>query len=242
MAHREELLQTGAVSSVFLGILVGLGYFQQLYFPGAFTDPILVAVALVPILFFLAVTGRLYRLSGGGFEIVLQEQARKFISPDAATEVDVEPERLDAKVRTAEIEDMKRRAPTALTFELEKTDYYVRGAILDYLETLETLRYVVFQDANGRFEGYSPVLDFIRLVQNYDVGVVEKIENREILDMEIVHTESIKSDSSNEECLRAMDDYDVNELAVVDSDGKFTGVVTQDEIIRKLVSSAITEV
>lgn len=48
MAHREELLQTGAVSSVFLGILVGLGYIQQLYFPGAFTDPVLVAVALVP--------------------------------------------------------------------------------------------------------------------------------------------------------------------------------------------------
>lgn len=180
-------------------------------------------------------------MSGGGFEIVLQKQARKFISPDAATEVDVGPERLDAKVRASEIEDMKRRAPTALTFELEKTAYYDRMAILDYLETLETLRYVVFLDADGEFEGYSPVLDFIRLVRNNDVEIVEKIENREILDMEIVHTESIKSDSSNEECLRAMDDHDVNELAVVKSDGKFKGVVTQDETIRKLMTSAITE-
>lgn len=242
MEHREELLQTGAVSGVFLGILVGLGYIQQLYFPGAFTDPILVAVALVPILFFLAVTGRLNRLSGGGFEIDLQKQARKFISPDAATEVDVKPERLDAKVRTSEIEKIKRRSPTALTFELEKEGYYNREAILDYLESLETLRYVVFLDTEGGFEGYSAVLDFIRLVQNYDVPIVEKIENRKILDLEIVHTESIKSDSTNEDCLRAMEEHDVNELAVVNSDGKFKGVVTQDDIVRKLMSSAITEV
>lgn len=155
--------------------------------------------------------------------------------------MDVKPERLDAKVRTSEIEKIKRRSPTALTFELEKEGYYNREAILDYLESIETLQYVIFLNAEGEFEGYSAILDFIRLVQNYDVQIVEKIENRKILDLEIVHTKSIKIDSTNKECLLAMEDHAVTELAVVNSDGKFKGIVAQNDIIRKLMSSAITE-
>ncbi len=242
MTHTEELLQTGAVSAAFLSILLGLGFLQQEYVSGAFTDPVLVVIALIPILFFLATTGRLQRFSGGGFEIVLQEQARKFVSPDASEKIEVEPQRLDAKIRTSELDKIKQRSPTALTFELEKQGFYSHGAIETYLETLDTLRYVVFTDADDRFCGYSTVSDFRRLTEHYTVDVVDEIESGEILDRGIVRTGSIPSDSTNEDGLRAMDARDIDEMAVVNPDGRFVGVVTQDAIIRKLMSSALTEV
>lgn len=242
MAHEEEMLQAGAVSLAFLGLLLGLGYLQREYFAGEPIDPVLVVISLVPVLFFLATTGRLQRFSGGGFEIVLQEQAHKFISPDAAEKIDVEPERLDPKMGLAELAKIKRRSPTALTLELDKRGFYDEYAILEYIEALETLRYVVLTDADDRFQGYSAVADFIRLLNNQIVDVVAEIESGEIVDNEVVYTQSIHRNSTNEECLRAMNAHRVDELAVVDSDGRFVGVMTQDAIIRELMSSAIASV
>jgi predicted transcriptional regulator len=72
--------------------------------------------------------------------------------------------------------------------------------------------------------------------------VVDEIETGEIIDRAIVRTEAIGSDSTNRECLQEMDDRNVTELAVVDSENTFVNIVTQDAIIRKLMSSALSEV
>lgn len=242
MAQWEEIIQTTVVSVYFLVIFMGLGVLDQTYLSGAFTNPTLVGVALVPVLLFLAVTGRLQRFSGGGFEVVLQEQARKFVSPDASEEVDVNPERLDPKIRESELGKIKERAPTGLTFELGREGFYELGAIEEYLEALETLRYVVFTNADGQFEGYAPVDAFSRLLANFEVDVVHEIETGEITDRPIVRTDAIRSDSTNKECLQKMDDREVDELAVVNSDKSFVGVITQNAIIRKLMSSALRDV
>lgn len=187
-------------------------------------------------------TGRLQRFSGGGFEIVLQEQARKFVSPDAYEPVDADPARLDAKVRTSELAEIRERAPTGLTIELEREGFYAESAIRDYLESLETLRYVVFTDADGQFEGYAPVDSIRQLLENVEVNVVDEIETGDIIHRATVRTDAIGNDSTNRECLQEMDDRDVTELAVVDSEKNFVNIVTQDAIIRKLMSSALSEV
>lgn len=242
MRNRTEFLQAGLLSVVFLVLVVGLGLLEQEYAVGTFTNPVLVVVALVPIVVFLAATGRLQRFSGGGFEIELQAQARKFVTPDASRTIDVDPERLDAKNQTGALATVKQRAPTTLTFELGRQGFYVHGAIEAYLDGLETLNYVVFTDADDRFEAYVPVEAFRRLVANYAIDVVGEIESGVITDRPIVRTEAIRSDRTNEECLRTMDELNVDQLAVVDADGTFVGVVHQDAIIRRLVSSALTEV
>ena len=242
MTQHTEFLQAGVVSVVFLLLLVGLGILEQVFVAGAFTNPVLVVVALIPIIVYLAVTGRLSRFSGGGFEIELQAAARKFISPDASQTIDVDPERLDAKYHAGALEAVKQRAPTALTFEIGRAGYYALGAIEAYLDELETLTYVVFTDANDRFEGYAPVEQFRRLVGNYAIDIVGELESGHITDRPIVRTEAIRSDRTNEECLRTMDELNVDQLAVLDANGAFVGVVRQDAIIRRLVSSALTEV
>lgn len=243
MEQEEKLIQTGVMSALFLGILVGLGVLEENYVSGAFTNPTLVGISLVPLLFFLVVTGRLQRFSGGGFEIVLQEQARKFVSPDASEEVHeyIDPERLSPKRRMSELEMVAESEPTALTLELGREGFYSLEAIEDYLETVETLRYVVFTDADGQFEGYATVDDFSQLVKNGGFDVIDEIETDEITDREIVRTDAIGSDTTNRDCLRKMDAGDVTELAVIGSDEQFVGVVTQDAIIRNLMSSAIKE-
>jgi len=242
MDQGEEFIQTSVLSVVFLGLLLVLGIFQQQFTADAFTDPTLVGIALTPIILFLVVTGRLRKFSGGGFEIVLQEQARKFVSPGASEKVDADPARLDAKVRESELAKIKARAPTGLTFELGRGGFYESGAIEEYLRSIETLEFVVFTDSEDQFEGYAPVQSFRQLLENADVDVVEAIESGEIVDSEIVRTNAIGSHDTNRECLREMSDKDVSELAVVNSNDQFVNIITQDAIVRTIMSSALSEV
>jgi len=169
-----------------------------------------------------------------------QEQARKLVSPDASEEVNVEPDQLNEKTGESELENIKERGPTALTFELGRQGFYDQDAIEYYLEALETLRYVVFTDADGQFEGYAPVGAFSRLLENSEINVVSEIETCEITNRAVVRTNAIRSDSTNEECLRETNDRDVDELAVIDAQKTFVGVVTQDAVIRTLMSSALS--
>jgi CBS domain-containing protein len=243
MAHTKEVVQTGMVTVTFLGILLGLGLFQSMdILPVEFDSSELIVIAIVPFLSFLAITGRLKKFSGGGFEVVLQAQARKFVSPNASKKIEIDPELLNPKSGLAELEEIKRRSPTVLTFELEREHFYDEGVVREFLESLETLRYIVFTDREGRFSGYSRPTKFLQLMDNHLVDVIEELENGNILNRSIVRTVSIRGDSTNVECLRAMNDHQISELAIVNSEGKFTGVITQDSIIRKLVLSAISEI
>lgn len=240
--EQEKYVQTLVMGLIFFVTIGLLGFIEQTYFSGAFTNPTLVGVALVPILFFLVVTGHIKRFSGGGFDVVLQEQARKFVLPDASEKVDVKSELPNKKGGESELKNIKEREPTALTFELGREDFYEHSVIEKYLQELETLRYVVFTDGNNQFEGYAAVGAFSRLLENLKTGVVDEIETREITNHAVVRTNSIRSDSTNKECLQEMDNRDIDELAVVNTQETFVGVITQDAIIRTLINSILSEV
>jgi Mg/Co/Ni transporter MgtE len=72
--------------------------------------------------------------------------------------------------------------------------------------------------------------------------VTDELESGVILTRDGVITASVSSESTNRETLRKMDQRNLSELAVVDSANQFVGVITQDEIVRKLLSSAVRAV
>jgi hypothetical protein len=245
MATREQLVQAGLLTVTFVAVIALLVALQLTFGPpgGALIEPTFVVVAFVPFLIYLGVTGRLERFSGGGFELRLREQADKTVTPQRTDDtIEVTPEETQQKGSLAALVD-RETPPTALSFRTGAENIYAPSVIYQYLETLgdnPDFRYIVFTDSVGGFEGYMHANEFEYLFETTEV--TDELESGVILTRDGVITASVSSESTNRETLRKMDQRNISELAVVDSANQFVGVITQDEIVRKLLSSAVRAV
>lgn len=130
-------------------------------------------------------------------------------------------------------------------------------------------RYILFNDSDGRFAGlmrYQELLHQIDLkpgevrdVEDYferpptaddegrerdpetaqATGFIGDIESGDIVDHAGVITERIAAGASKKEGLHRMKEVDRSMLAVVDEAGKFAGVVTQDGLVREVLSDLL---
>ena len=246
MVTSEEYTDTLVISVVFFALLLMLVSLQLVLKPDAewILQPSFVAVALVPFIIFLAVTDRLEAFGGGGFEVKLREQAKKTISPTVVEDrFDLTPEETQRK---ASLEALHERdsLPTTLIFELWTENYYEADIVEEYLNILfenPEFRYVIFNNNEGKFQGYMYAETFEKLAQTAD-DVIAEIESGKILSRESVNKNSITRERSNQDVLNAMDEWDVVELAVVDEERRFIGVITQEEIVRDMLTRAFRDV
>jgi CBS domain-containing protein len=227
-----------------LVILIGLG---QTFAPDStsFIEPVYVVIAVVPFVFYLVATGQIAGLKGGGFAISLREQARKLVSPRMINEpLQVVPEDfLEKGSLPVESQIEEGNSPTTLAFTLERRGYYDQWAIEEYVRELSVnpeFRYALFIDSNGRFEGYMPIESWEMLIES-GIDVVEELETGDILNRSVMHREWITDDITNMDALDEMEEQNIDKLAVVDDEHSFVGVVTQDEIVRKILVGAIRE-
>lgn len=84
------------------------------------------------------------------------------------------------------------------------------------------------------------VADFVSVVEKG--GVVDALESASIMQNKNMCKERIAISSSNREALSVMEKFNVNELAVVNSENRFLGIINQEQIVRKVLSRIVREV
>jgi hypothetical protein len=237
------LFKTALISFIFYLILCIISWGD--YFD---LDPTQIFIAFVPFFIWLILSGKLKEIKGpGGIGLTLSDIGSKPISPDFfELPLAVDPERVTGKGFVDELkEKVGNQPPTTLSFEIGKKRYYGGGAIHHYIEFLEifpVFQYILFNDKYKRFQGIMTVENF-KKVQNRDYkmdnningnkfDLVRKIETGSILSEPSVITVTIENNATNKEALVLMDEINENFIPVVKS-GKFIGLVTQEEIVRK---------
>ena len=214
--------------------------------PDRAIETIYVAIALSPFVFYLFASDKLKQFKGGGIELILRDEAAKEVDATVDdTPIEFTPASANEKSSISALERMLQspEPPTTLAFVVERSNYYARSIIQEYINALSSMpqfRHVLFKDPDGAFRGYMPADDFKRLLDTTP-DLVEQIETGAIVQHPAVIRGSIARTATNRQALRRMDALDLNELAVLDAHDQFAGTITQEEIVRKILANVIRE-
>ena len=245
--NKNIFIQTFLISVVFFVVLFVVSYMASMTPAegGIKIEPIYVFIALVPFVVLLIASGKLKEIKGpGGIALLMKDEAESKISLEVEDNtLEIDPQIVHSKGGLESLAFMVgENAPTALSFVLKRKNYYASGAISGYLTKLRELgefRYIIFQSEEGEFSGYMKVADFVSVVEKG--GVVDAIESGSIMQNMNINKECIAVSSSNREALSAMEISNLNELAVVNSENRFVGIINQEQIVRKVLSRIVRE-
>jgi hypothetical protein len=239
MSTWKIVLKTIVISLVFLAILYFLGKTNvQL-------EPVHVFIALIPFIILLVVSGKLKEIKGpGGLALSLRDEVKKPVSPEQREmKLELDPAIVMHKGSEGELErQITKDPPTTLSFRINRKGYYGEWAIDKYIHELEKLpcfRNVLFANEEGRFKGLMKLNDFKSFLHEHKI--VEELESGKILEDSRVIKDSVQIGSTNQLTLSEMERVGKNILAVVDQHDKFLGTITQEEIVRKVLTKVLRE-
>lgn len=231
------------VSVVFYLVLFGLLVVTEVTVP----TPELAFIALIPFLVLLISSGRIQELRFGDLSMKFQQAIQGDISPDITGETfDVEPEGVETKGGESHLDRMIQNQRSTLAFRVGSR--YSSGFIHRYLERNlkenPNFQYVLFTEPDGRFRGVMNAADFVSYVwlhENEGDDIVSAIHSGDILDAEQVVKTRIQEGSTVGEARRKMEAVDENTLAVIDSNDRFVGVLTNEEVTSRLLTRLTKE-
>lgn len=243
---KNVIIQTAVISLIFFIILFLISsenFFTNLF--GFKLEPLNVFIALIPLIIWLIVSGKLKEIRGpGGIGFSMRDEVQKPVSPElTGRTLEVDPAIVKEKGGIDELRSqISQNPPTTLSFDVEKKNYYEQRAIEDYIRELgkhPDFRVILFTNTDGKFKGCMKVSDYKTLLQAGNI--VQKLESGKILKDHRVIRKSVQITSTNKQALNEMDRANVNMLPVVDRKGKFIGVVTQEEMVRKILTRVLRE-
>ena len=242
------ILQTILMSIIFfLTLLIVVYLFAKVPGENEFRlNTIHLFIALTPFVVLLIVSGKLKEIRGpGGIALSMRDEIQKPISMEYKDEqMEVNPEVVQAKGGMESLQvAISDNPPTTLSFQIRRSGYYGKWAIEEYIRELKRhpyFRNILFNDLNGRFQGYMNVNEYEKILKNTD-DIVQELESGDILTYESINKNLIHINTTNKQALDAMESKNVNELAVVDESNRFVGVITQEEIVRKVLTKIIRQ-
>lgn len=246
MSTFKAIRQTVFISMMFFLILFILSsenfFANQLRFK---LETLRVFLALIPFVIWLIVSGKLKEIRGpGGIGLSMRDEVQKPVSPELIEmPLEVDPAIVQQKVGIDGLRDrIAWNPPSTLSFEAGKKNYYKEGMIKRYIWELErhrVFRFILFNDADGKLKGCMKVSDFKTVLQTGNI--VQNLESGQILKDPRVIRNSAQLTSTNKQALKEMDKANSSMLPVVDREGKFIGIVTQEEIVRKILTRVLRE-
>lgn len=210
-----------------------------------------ILIALVPIAFWLILTGKIQKLEFGEFKIeaAFVEAAGAAITPQISElELPVEPLEMSPKSGVNMIPQLIRNKTQALTFQLGY-GYYYGPAIKEYLHELTqvpSFKYIVIGNSDASFagmfdarqlnaalalesRGYAHFADWLN---DGDEASIAKLPGY------INQDQAIYKKVDKQSALEKMDAMDIEMLPVINTENRFMGIVERS----RLVSSMILEV
>ncbi|MDY6904233.1 MAG: hypothetical protein SWH61_06080 [Thermodesulfobacteriota bacterium] len=217
------------------------------------------ALALIPLLFWLIGTGKIKKFAFGGFEV---ETAQAFIgasekeiksqvalsSPLSIEDVVQTPER-GAKTSVAQIPRLIKQKTEALEFRLGHGGYW-GPAIQQYFESLDAysfLRYTIIHHQNGTLFGVFEARDLLhyfrqegedayhRFAASLNHPDQQSLERLRDLPGFIPGEFAVMADANKRTVLEKMETLKRNTLPVVTSDRRYTGMVDRTQLTASLI-------
>ncbi|MEJ2055232.1 MAG: hypothetical protein P8X42_15050 [Calditrichaceae bacterium] len=208
-------------------------------------ESIYVIIAVIPFIIYLILSDKLKGFKGGGIELILRDAADKEVSGYVADDkIEVSPEpQMEKQSLDMLHEKIRSQEPSTLSFIIGRSGYYSDWAVNQYIESLTNMpafRYILFKDANEKFMAYMSVDDFENIVLTKD-NFIKLIESGDVMNLPGIRKGSIRKNAKNKQALAKMDALNITELAVVDEKDRFLGTLSQDEIVRKVLSGIIRD-
>jgi hypothetical protein len=214
-----------------------------------------ILVAVLPVLFWLLLSGRLTSFKAFGVELsaaikqVSSEGIRKGPTPMASGTIEFEPIQAVSKEDPGKIKEYIARKVRALSFELRKRDYYKEDVIRMYLDELCPYRFfkwIVFKYPDGQFGGLVPAQNLHAFGASQDPekgyhSIVQRIENERIHDLPgfVGREQALSASASKGEAIERFGKTDLDELPVVNRDGTFVGILNRGQLFSSVLSSII---
>jgi hypothetical protein len=244
------LIETLVAAIVVAAILYRLGQSDRKFE----TNSILIAV--LPVLFWLLVSGRLASFKAFGIELnsAIRRVSSERITADrnlmASSAIEFEPVDPGTKDKVGKIGSYIARRVPAISFQLGKLDYYDAGAIQKYLDDLSPhsfFKWIVFQYQDGRFGGLMPARKLQAFGESLQRGWpgYEAIKNK--IEQESVHglpgfigpEHALSVASTKGQAIARFGKTDLDELPVVDGNDRFVGVLNRGQLLGGVLSSIL---
>ncbi len=238
------LKDTIIISLVFFFLIGFLGLIHYLISDELKIETTYVFIALVPFIVMLFLSGKLAEIRGpGGLGLVLRNEAKGIASPNIDEPVVFDESQIMGKGGTNMLQRIfAENPPSTLSFQIGMQ--YSEPAIITYLKELRKLprfQNILFIDQTGKFEGFILAEDFHSLVSNVNQNIVMDIMDGQILNRPEVTKSSVSKGITNQAALREMDRIGCNILAVTDNQKRFVGTISQEEIVRKILTKVLQE-
>ena len=236
---------------IFLGVVGVLAYVRMKSANNFEIKNSEIALALIPIVLFLLLTGKIQKFEFGDLKIetafVAASQAAISSQVTILKGLPVETLRWDEKAGVGQIPQLVRRQTEALVFRLGHGGYY-GPAIQEYL--LELTKYpffksLIFNNNDGSLFGIADAVEVTAAIKNYEGPFNAADFARWLNESNQVEIEKIPSfvsaeyalnqDSDKKNALELMEKLDLEILPVVDSSGKFSGVVDRSRLTASLI-------
>ena len=210
-----------------------------------------IAVAILPVLIFLLVTGKIQKFEIGEFklETVFREASTTAIASQVTplTGLPSEPIRTDRKRGVEDIPRLIREKTEGLRFRLGYGRYW-GPAIEGYLVELAKypfLHYVIIENHDGTFFAMANAQEFTALLTKPDSPYTAKHFERSLNSADkdslrklpgfIFSESAVQETTDKSQALQRMESLNVDTLPVVTEDNRFAGVVNQSRLTASLI-------
>jgi hypothetical protein len=214
-----------------------------------------ILVAILPVLFWLLLSGRLTSFKAFGVELssAIKQVSNQGIREDqtltSSGTIEFELVEDVAKENVGKIKEYIERRVRALSFELGRRNYYAGDVIEKYLNELcpyQFFKWIVFKSPGGRFAGLMPAQNLRAFGASHDPekgyrSIVERIENKSVDDLPgfIGHQQALSSTETKGDAIERFGKTDLEELPVIDQNDKFVGVLNRGQLFGSVLSSII---
>jgi hypothetical protein len=251
LGAREE---PGAVALSLLFVAVGIGV---LWFAKDVAeldeDAVLVSLLLLPMLLYLALSGRLAEVTGpGGVSAKFREAAS---APAHSALKHLSPGDPFLEVPKMDLQMLRQRQPQLAADDRPIVFTFTLGAggpqygypeVLGYTDVLAaTGRFllVALLDSDGRLLAYMSARRFQTLVRSqagsqFVADLNAPDAHQHLLVTPGVATDTLRAGASNAEALRLMTDKDLEALVLVDDSGQLSGVVERERVVADMLLAA----
>ena len=246
---RKRELWSIVVVLIFLALSLAVLWSAERLMEEELGETAALAILLIPVVLYLAVSGRVKRIAGGSLDVEFSQLtdisvAGLRVAPSASQIHEVSEmvekgayEELPRKLRR--IDPSKAIVLTLTVAEGGSYDQHVLSEYLRELSLYPTFLGVIFTDPEQRFLGFiradeaekltsSPEAEtFLRAVNEGNVGDLRRFP--------AVMRFSLPADASDETALHDMSRLNVGLLAVVDKQGQLIGFAEREQVISRML-------
>jgi CBS domain-containing protein len=238
-----------AVGSLAIGLMV---LWLAQYVLDSAESSVLIALIVLPLLVYLATSGKLSEFKGpGGIEAKFAQAAAESVSAASETVAYDDPQVVAKEgVRTLlerKAKEIDESKPIVMTMTIGGQAQYNPQDVEQYMNVLSqfrNFRFVVFTDDQEAFIAYMPSFALKQLLKVPDLASeflssVNQGQIAQVLRYPGVDKKTISTKSTNAEALREMLDKNIDALVIIDDARKLRGVVEREQVLSRMMLSLV---